>query len=508
MSDFDVIIIGYGPTGKIIARQLSDWGHRVAIVDRWPDTYPLPRAIGYDHEIKRMFHALGLADKVAEISRSMERYVWYNADWKVLFDIDESRESNSGGPSGYTFSQPDLEKILQEDLSGRPGLTFFLGEEARSASAGEDYVEVAIAPSQIADTPAKMCRERRIRARYLVGCDGAKSLIRNSMQSQMFDHGFDETWVVIDVHPYDLSKLRIPDAAQWCNPRRPTTIVPSGVKYRRWEFMLLEGENPEELSREERIWQLLAPWMTPSDGKLIRRATYRFRSLLAQGWRKGRFLLAGDAAHLMPPFMGQGMCAGMRDVWNLGWKLDRVLKGRSSERLLDSYEAERAPHVDSIIRISIAMGKVICMPDENAAQERDEAFFSGRVPSPPSFPGLVAGAIARDAEGRPVGCAGQLLPHDILERDGAVARLDDIIGRNFALLTRSSVSATLTSPLDIKQIVLGDNGFRDINGRLSNFLDSVGAHAVLARPDFYAFGSVPQADDVEGLIRSLEIALN
>lgn len=511
MRHFDVIVIGYGPTGKVLARLLSDRGHSVAIVERWPAAYPLPRAVGYDHEIRRMFHSLGLADEIAAISRPMHHYVWYNADWKVLIDLDETRESISGGSTGYLFNQPDLERVLERDLEGRAGISLFPSHEALGVVETADGVTIAIAPFDGETRKADATRAISLSGKYVVGCDGANSLVRQTMGSSVFDHGFDAQWLVVDVRPHDLSNLPIPDAAQWCNPERPTTIVPSGVTNRRWEFMIKPGENAEDFASEAKAWELLSPWIKPSDGVLVRHAVYRFRSLLAQGWRKGRLLIAGDAAHLMPPFMGQGMCSGLRDSWNLAWKLDRVLTGQSSERLLDDYERERAPHVDAYIRISIEMGKVVCVPDPQAARGRDAAFFSGQVPPPPPFPRVCAGVIAIDASGRPAGCAGQLLPHDELEKDGVTARLDALTGRAFALLVKTGSlhpeAAALARKLGVPVIAIGPDEYRDSNGRLNACLLANNAVAILARPDFYAFGSASSPDDVVVLLQDLSARL-
>ncbi|ACS60340.1 monooxygenase FAD-binding (plasmid) [Rhizobium leguminosarum bv. trifolii WSM1325] len=504
MTEYDVIIVGYGPAGKVLARQLVDGGHKVAVVERWPEAYPLPRAIGYDHEIKRIFYAMGIARDVAAISRGMGHYVWYNADWKVLIDIDETRESISGGATGYTFNQPELEKILHEDLRRRDGISYHLGMEAIAARDAGDHIEVEIARFDAQSLRIDHSETRLLTGRYLVGCDGANSFVRRLMDVPVIDHGFDEAWLVVDVMPNDLEKLHIPDAAQWCNPARPTTIVPSGVRNRRFEFMLLPGEEPTQMCAADEVWELLAPWLSPDDGHLIRSATYRFRSLLTRGWRKGQMLLAGDAAHLMPPFMGQGMCAGLRDAWNLGWKLGLVLDGSVAESLLDSYEAERSPHVEAVIRISMAMGQVICVPDPEAARRRDEAFFAGIMPPPPVFPPLSDGIIARDADGKPMGFAGELLPHDDLVRDSSPVRLDDLAGRNFVLVTNVAVDDARLARLGVRQVLLGGAGWRDINGRLSHWLESHDAAAYLARPDFYAFGSAANSKEIDSLLEAFE----
>lgn len=504
MLEYDVIIIGYGPTGKVLARQLLDQGHKVAVVERWPGVYPLPRAIGLDHEVRRILNALGFSDNVSRICRPLGNYIWYNADWQVLIDLDQLQESISGGPIGYTISQPDLERILEQDVVG---LGQFTSHEALDVTDTDDGVTITIAPFNMESKSADQTQAQTLTGRYVIGCDGANSLVRDAMGVDIYDHGFDEPWLVVDVRLNDGFVSDIPDSAQWCNPNRPTTIMPSGIDMRRWEFMLKPGETPDDFKHPDAAWSLLSAWMTPADGHIVRFATYRFRSRLVRGWRRGRMILAGDAAHLMPPFMGQGMCAGIRDAWNLAWKLDRVLKGTAPEGLLDAYEAERSPHVDAVIDMSMGLGRVICVQDRVAAADRDSAFFSGYAPEPPVFPPLTDGVIARDAAGvRPV-CVGQLMPHDSVERDGTRLRLDDLTGRRFVLLTRARVDDPRLDALDVCQVVIGAEGWRDTNGRLSALLEKNDLAAVLIRPDFYAFGGVATLTQVPQLLAQLEIVL-
>lgn len=505
--DYDVIVVGYGPTGKVLARRLSDAGHSVAIVERWPEAYPLPRAVAYHHDIKRIFHALGLASQIEAISRPLSHYVWYNADWKVLADIDETGETLSGGRQSLSFNQPDLERLLERDLAGRPGVALFLSNEAQRVEQTADGASVTIARFDAETQQADLSKTERLTAKYVVGCDGAHSLVRETLGSTFLDHGFDAQFLVIDVRPHDPSKLQFPDVLQYCNPARPTTIVWGGVVNRRWEFMIKPGEDAAEFAKPEKTWELLSRWMKPSDGELVRHAVYRFRSMLAQGWRNGRLLIAGDAAHLMPPFMGEGMGSGIRDSWNLAWKLDRVLKGTSSDALLDAYEAERGPNVDAYIRVSMAVGKIVCELDAEAAKARDAAFLSGGPP-PLDFPGLSGGVIAK-GDG-----AGLLSPHDELETPQGFRRLDDIIGRNFALIGDLAILEALDSRsratadnLGVIFVAIGAGAHHERSGRIAAWLAGHKAAAVLVRPDFYAFGLARDAAQAGQLLTELAAQL-
>ena len=218
---------------------------------------------------------------------------------------------------------------------------------------------------------ARAAQTRELRARFAVGCDGANSFVRERIGSGWHDLGFQFDWLVVDVLPSDPAWSG-PLNWQLCDPARPTTLVSGGPGRRRWEFMRLPHESADELDGEDAAWRLLAPWgVHPGNAKLERHAVYSFRARWADRWRSGRALLAGDAAHLMPPFAGQGMCAGLRDAANLAWKLDLVLRGAAHEALLDSYASERAPHVSAMIELSVALGRVICVADPAEAAARD-----------------------------------------------------------------------------------------------------------------------------------------
>jgi 2-polyprenyl-6-methoxyphenol hydroxylase-like FAD-dependent oxidoreductase len=397
--------------------------------------------------------------------------------------------------------------VIERDLLGRPGVALFLGHEAQQVEQSADGARVTIAPFDDRTHKADLSNPLQLTAKYVVGCDGANSLVRKAIGSASLDHGFDAQWLVVDVRPHDQASLQFPDAVQYCNPARPTTIVWGGTENRRWEFMIKPGEDAAEFATRDKTWELLSFWMKPSDGELVRHAVYRFRSVLAQGWRDRRLLIAGDAAHLMPPFMGQGMCSGIRDSWNLARKLDRVLKGSSTDALLDSYEAERGPNVDAYIRLSMEVGKIVSAPDAEAARVRDEAFATGGLPPPLEFPGLSDGVIAKDFGG------GLLTPHDELETPQGLRRLDDITGGGFALIGNLSTIEGLDSraratadKLGVILVAIDADADHERSGRISAWLAERGATAMLVRPDFYTFG-VARGPAQAGLLLT-ELAAN
>jgi len=511
----DVAIVGYGPVGQTLAILLGRMGYSVAVYERWQSLYPLPRAVFHDHEIRRVFRMMGLEDELQNISQPSACYQWFNADWKVLVEIDWSAESISDGPFGYLFNQPALEAILDRRAKAIDNVEIHQGWELVALSQDAQGCDL-----RLQRTPqngrAEADEERQVRARYVIGADGANSLVRRQCGIDWQDLGFQEDWLVVDLQPKSGVQLDVPDIGQWCNPARPTTMVPGGPGYRRWEFMRLPHETLEDLQDVGKVWELLSPWVTPDTATLVRHAVYQFRSRIAETWRHGRVLLAGDAAHLMPPFMGQGMCSGIRDAWNLSWRLDLIFKGLCTDRLLDSYTLERKPQIRAVIDASVEMGKVVCVADPQKAAERDAAFLSGEVPPLPPFPGLVDGAVFKDPRtGAAVGPAGSLGVHGQVEHDGRVQRYDDAFGRGFHLLSigddplagLSPAHQALLEHLQVQSVRLSLDGApgtcRDLSGKYHDFLREAGLQAVLVRPDFYVYGGVSGLGELPQLLDAL-----
>src|SRR5205809_4331084 len=360
---YDVAIVGYGPVGQTLAILLGQRGWKVGVFEKQPAAYPLPRAVHFDHEVARILQAAGLGEELPRLTEPADTYEWRNAAGETLLVIRSRGTSLSGWPEANMFSQPELERALDTRVRALPSV-----EVHRAAEV------VNIVPALVVASPAGDRHE--VGARWIVGCDGANSFVRRHLGSAVTDLGFFFDWLIVDVVPRE-RRVWTPINWQLCDPARPTTVVSGGPGRRRWEFMRLPGEEIAELDTEASAWRLLEPWaLHPANATLERHAVYTFQARWVDGWWKGRMLLAGDAAHQMPPFAGQGMCSGIRDAANLAWKLDLVLAGKAADALLGTYASERIPQVRQAIELSIALGKVICVADPAAAAARDAAMIA------------------------------------------------------------------------------------------------------------------------------------
>jgi 2-polyprenyl-6-methoxyphenol hydroxylase-like FAD-dependent oxidoreductase len=408
---YDAVIVGYGPTGQALAAMLGHRGYRVAAAERWPTLYPYPRAGHVDDEILRIFQSLGIAQEIHESSSRYRTFQYISRRGEVLRTIP-CEAGQLGWHSHYSLYQPYMEHLLDSAVRRSPQVEVYQGWQAEAVGQGNGAVSVTIRRGDVqAGSWTPTAETRELEARYLIGADGANSVVRRDCGVTMVDLGFEADWLVVFAERLDPSVgAEMPDGAQLVDPARPTTLFrQSGKRFARWEFMLMPGESREEMSAAQVCWRLIERWgFTPANSRLVRHSVFTFRSAVAENWRAGAVLLAGDVAHLMPPFMGQGMCSGFRDALNLAWKLDLILRGDADPDLLDSYMVERRPHVEAAIAGSVAVGQLISVTDESEAEPRDALLRAGGGLPVWRMPGLDSGILHRLPEGQVAPPAGLL----------------------------------------------------------------------------------------------------
>ena len=422
---FDVGIVGYGPVGATLANLLGRHGVSVALFERDAAQHALPRAGHIDGEVMRVFQAAGVAEAMQPNLLVNVGMRFVDAGGRVLIDWPRPQEI---GPQGwypsYRFHQPDAEAALRAGVRHWPGHREYLRTDVFALTQDADGVELRYEDLSRGAYGAARCR-------FVVGCDGARSTVRRFMDAELEDLGSHERWLVVDVIMHEVSERLSNFTVQHCDPARPTTVARGVGKRRRWEFMVMPSDDPATIARPDQVWRLLAPWIGPDEATIERSVIYMFHAANARAWRRGRLLLAGDAAHQMPPFLGQGLCSGVRDAANLAWKLAAVLQGAAADSLLDSYEAERSPHVRAFIEQAVRLGNLVGLRDPALAAERDRAMSCNpelmRSITPCLGPGLHGGA------GLP---AGTLAPQLRLQ-DGS--RMDDRVGQRFAVLAQPGI---------------------------------------------------------------------
>jgi 2-polyprenyl-6-methoxyphenol hydroxylase-like FAD-dependent oxidoreductase len=477
--DADVVIVGAGPVGLVLGIQLAQRGRSVVILEQWPSAYALPRAVHFDHEVGRLLQSCGIGDEVRAISEPAEVYEWRNGGGTTLLRFGRIGVARSGWPFSSMFCQPELEARLEARARSLPALEVQRGVRVDALEQHDDHVALRVASGAT------------VRARYVVGCDGANSTVRELLGVTMDDRGFFYDWLIVDVI-LDEPRVFDPINLQVCDPSRPTTAVSGGPGRRRWEFMRLPDERLDDLADAATAWRLLAPWdVHPDNARLERHAVYTFAARVADTWQVGRIFLAGDAAHQMPPFAGQGMCAGIRDALNLAWKLDLVIAGQAGDALLTTYDEERRPSAVAAVDFSIELGRVICVADPGEAKARDEAMAAAvteEVSEVADLPGILSGLIDPGSAR-----AGELFP----QGDLGGRWFDDVHGVGWRFVTVDPDAGDLDPSLSEWLGSIG-GAVVDISETATDLATWFVANDVrwaLQRPDFHLYGT---ASDVAG----------
>jgi 3-(3-hydroxy-phenyl)propionate hydroxylase len=428
MTDYDVAIVGAGPTGLTLANLLGRAGCRVLLVERNTTTVAEPRAVSIDDEALRTMQAIGLVDDVIrDIALDYGSY-YFSASGRQFLTVEPSTREY-GFPRRNAFAQPKLEAVLRLGLQRFPNVATLFGWHCETVAEHADGVTVTL---------ARGGERRALQARYLVGADGARSAIRKHIGATLSGSTYRQRWLIVDLAA---TRERLRQTRVVCNPDRPLITLPGPGGTRRYEFMLFDGEDEAAAVEPDFVHALLAAHGPDAEAPIVRRQVYTFHARLADRWRAGRILLAGDAAHLSPPFAGQGMNSGLRDAFNLGWKLAAIVKGRLGEGLLDSYQVERAPHAWALIELAMMMGRIM-MPGSHLQAWAVRSGFRATqlIPAVQSYfaqmkykpkPFYRDGFVLASDDG----IAGRMLPQPQVElRDRSRVLLDEMLGDGFCLL--------------------------------------------------------------------------
>lgn len=477
---WDVVIVGCGPIGAYAGNLLGKAGLRILILDRETAPYALPRAVHIDHEMVRLLADIGLRDGMLGKMRAGDGHIHIGADHGVIRYLSVAGQKRPYGyANDYFLYQPEFEQELRTGLARFSNVELRLGAEVTALEQSADLATITLASGE------------QVEAHWVLGCDGARSTVRRAAGIRLDDLNFDEPWLVIDAEVD--GPISFPDFANvppeanlqnlslmMCDPQRPATIVPGRGNHRRWEFMLLPGEDDSVMSRPDMVANLIKPWVADAPHQIIRAATYHFHGLVAEQWRQGRVFLVGDSAHQTPPFFGQGMCHGLRDAANLAWKLALVVSGRVDAALLDTYQQEREGQVRHVINAAVDAGRYICELDPAKAAERDVNMRAQKgIRSASELIAPIASSIV-------LAGAGERFINPEIEGAGL---FDNVSGGGWVLIETAphaldDASRQVIEALGAKRIVVGPE-LADRHGFLTDWLAKRQASAALLRPDFY-----------------------
>lgn len=486
---YDVAVIGYGPTGATAANLLGKLGLRVVVTERETDVYGRARAISTDEEVLRVWQSVELAERLQQDMLPNRPVAFVDADGRPFIETTISARGCGHPPQQFIY-QPAIDHVLREGVARFSNVEVLLEHECLRVLNKGDHVELLIADMQ---TDAF----KRVRAAYVIAADGGSSTTRGQLGIGYSGKTYGERWVVIDTkvrQEWDVhDRLRF-----HCNPQRPTVDCPTPLGHHRWEFPARAGEDEKALVSDEHVWRVLNDQgITRDHVEILRAVVYSHHVRVADRWRVGRVFLAGDAAHAMPPWIGQGMSAGVRDVANLSWKIAAVLRGHAPEDLLETYESERKPHVAEVTRRAVRVGRVITERHRLLAALRNHWLRALT-----KVPGVLAGGqklfwIPEAHYGKGFfangshRATGWLIPQPwVTDADGNTRRLDDALGGRWALLHIGALA-----PSDAAWTRLGVPAYRlgrdlaDRDGALVRWLRAKKASSVVLRPDGFVYAA-------------------
>ncbi len=516
----DVVVVGCGPVGGIAANYLGLQGVRTLVIDRDLALFSQPRAFSCDDEAQRNFQAAGLAGEFAVQLWPCQSMQYIDGNQRVLGEVAFGElDFGVGHPPLSFFSQPQLETVLREGLRRFPHLELRLGLELVSLSQQEDCVVL-----QLRDR--RTGRQHEARSRYVLGCDGAHSTVRRLMGARMEGTSYEEPWIGIS----GTTPSAEPVFTYYvCDPTRPGFVTRGVLNEIRMDFLVRENERAESLERLDFVEQILSRYIDPRQVKLQRASVFTFQSKVADRWRDGRVFLLGDAAHVMPPFMGQGLCSGIRDAVNLCWKLALALRGAAGDALLDTYECERRPHAVNMIRNTIRVGRVFLSRVKPIALLRNLLLrWMFRFPATRRFlrgygfkPKMVLeqGFLAGGRRRKATSAEGAYMPQPRVGlAGGGSALLDDVLGIRFAVLVLGSAAESVRQSAEALAQELGGVCLKvlpaersgearagevvDLEGRLAEWFTQHQADVTVVRPDRYVFG-VSRGEAIEPLRQTL-----
>ncbi|WP_172152870.1 bifunctional 3-(3-hydroxy-phenyl)propionate/3-hydroxycinnamic acid hydroxylase [Pseudomonas tumuqii] len=520
--DYDLIIVGMGPVGAMAANLAGLWGLQTLALDKAESVYENPRAMGFDHEVMRAFANIGLAEAILPYVMPYRASHYLTSQSQLIKRIDAAKPPHAlGWAPNYVFSQPPVERELRANIASFDQVTVELGSEVLAIETQGELAQV-----QVRDRHGEL---RTVSAGYVLACDGGSSPIRSSLNLRMEDLVFDEPWLVVDVLLKEGAGESLPSTnVQYCEVERPSTYVVGPGRHRRWEFMINPSETPADIARPESIKQLISRWLDADDYDIWRASTYRFHALILEQWRSERIFFLGDAAHMTPPFLAQGMCQGIRDALGLIWKLALVRRGLAGPRLLDTYQQERAPHVRQTTEAAKEFGLIICERDPLKAAERDAHLLRNMNGTPGStirqslIPGLKNGLIDDRAP------AGELFPQPkVINREGVTGLLDSFTGQSLRLVIAADVDAGPLlkqvrqrlegSQLPFKVVRLSAewptpsddaDHYHELDGILAQWMNERDCKVVIVRPDHYVFGGARTCEGALALLERCLEALN